>query len=133
MVSYPPSFVDEYSYSMPAYTSGLSATFNVVGTSAIFDGLSAVEGHSYAIFGWQAVFDTASDNDKGHLILKLTCNLGTCAGLMHCSDDDNTVVMLPQPLRLPSGSGVYRVTVANKLKSGTSIHLNVFYALVPDR
>ena len=134
-MSYPPApaFIREYAYAMPAYTSGLSATFGGVGTSAIFDGLSAVEGHSYAIFGWLAVYDGANDNDKGHVVLKITCSLGTCAGLMHGSDDDNTVVMLPQPLRLPSGSGVYRVTVANAMKSGTKLHLNVFYALVPDR
>jgi hypothetical protein len=133
MASYPPAFVDEYFYAMPGYMSGVSGTFGAVGASAIFDALSGVENHSYAIFGWQAVFDGVNDNDKGHLILKLTCNLGTCAGLMHCSDDDNTVVMLPQPLRLPSGSGVYWVTVSNQIKAGTGIHLNVFYSLVPDR
>ncbi len=129
----PPAFAKEYAYAMPAYVSATSATLGVVDSSAIFDALSGVENHSYVIYGWQGVFNGANDNDKGHVILKITCSLGTCAGLLHCSDDDNTVVMLPQPIRLPSGSGVYRVTVSNAIKSGTGVHLNVFYSLLPDR
>jgi len=28
-------------------------------------------------------------------------------GMMHASDDDNTTVMLPQPIILPEGSSLY--------------------------
>ena len=133
MTSYPPAFVDEFSYARPSVFSGTSATSPAVGVSGIYDGLSGVEGYSYVIFGWQGFYYSKQTNDKGNYLIQISCNLGTCAGLIYCRTASANITMLPQPLKLPSGSGVYRKTILKDMKADDSFYTNIFYTLVPDR
>ena len=124
-----PVLVKEAAYAQASYVSGTAATFGSVGASAIYDALSGVEGHFYVIHGWQAYYH-ADSSTKGHLMLQLTCSSGICTALMFCGTGENGIVQLAQPIKFPTGSGVYRRTGINDVTSGDEVHTNIFYSLI---
>ena len=126
-----PVWQREFSYAETAFFSGTDATFSAVGLSGLFDELSGVANHYYVIWGWQSVY-IATATDKRHLILELEDEDNKRLGLLHASDDDNTVVMLPQPIRLKTGSGVYWEVLDEEMSSGDSALHEIFYTLVKE-
>ena len=126
-----PAWHREYAYAEAAFFSGTESTFSAVGLSGLFDDLSGVAGHYYVIWGWQSVY-VATTTTKTHLILELEDEDNKRLGLFHSSDDDNTVVMLPQPIRLKTGSGVYWEVLDTDMGTGDSAFHEVFYTLVKE-
>lgn len=124
-----PVWQREYSYAEGAFFSGTEAAFSAVGVSGLYNDLSGVEGHYYVIWGWQSVY-IATATQKTHLVLELEDEDSKRLGLMHASDDDNTVVMLPQPLRMKTGSGVYWEVLSTDMVNGDHAFHEVFYSLV---
>ena len=124
-----PVWQREYCYAEGAFFSGTDSTFSATGVSGLFDDLSGIEDHYYVIWGWQSVY-IATSTEKKHLILELEDEDNKRLGLMHASDDDNTVVMLPQPLRMKTGSGVYWEVLDTDMGNGDSALHEVFYTLV---
>ena len=124
-----PVWQKEFSYAEGAFFSGTENTFSAVGVSGLYNDLSGVEDHYYVIWGWQSVY-IATATQKTHLVLELEDEDGKRLGLMHASDDDNTVVMLPQPLRMKTGSGVYWEVLSTDMVNGDHAFHEVFYSLV---
>ena len=124
-----PVWQKEFSYAEGSFFSGTDSTFSATGVSGLFDDLSGIEDHYYVIWGWQSVY-IATSTEKKHLILELEDEDNKRLGLMHASDDDNTVVMLPQPLRMKTGSGVYWEVLDTDMGNGDSALHEVFYTLV---
>jgi hypothetical protein len=124
-----PVWQREYSYAEGAFFSGDDGTFSATGVSGLFDDLSGIEDHYYVIWGWQSVY-IATATEKKHLILELEDEDNKRIGLMHASDDDNTVVMLPQPIRMKTGSGVYWEVLDTDMGNGDSALHEVFYSIV---
>jgi hypothetical protein len=124
-----PVWQREYSYAEGAFFSGTDSTFSANGMSGLFDDLSGIEDHYYVIWGWQSVY-IATATEKKHLILELEDEDNKRIGLMHASDDDNTVVMLPQPIRMKTGSGVYWEVLDTDMGNGDSALHEVFYSIV---
>ena len=124
-----PAWQREYCFAEGAFFSGDDGTFSANGVSGLVDGLSGVEGHYYVIWGWQSVY-VATTTDKKHLVIELEDEDNKRIGLMHASDDDNTVVMLPQPIRMKTGSGVYWEVLDTDMGNGDSAFHEVFYSLI---
>lgn len=124
-----PVWQKEYSYAEGAFFSGTDSTFSANGVSGLFDNLSGIEDHYYVIWGWQSVY-IATTTDKKHLVIELEDEDSKRIGLMHASDDDNTVVMLPQPMRMKTGSGVYWEVLDTDMGNGDSVFHEVFYSIV---
>ena len=124
-----PVWQKEYSYAEGAFFSGTDSTFSANGVSGLFDDLSGIEDHYYVIWGWQSVY-IATTTEKKHLVIELEDEDNKRLGLMHASDDDNTVVMLPQPLRMKTGSGVYWEVLDTDMGNGDSAFHEVFYSIV---
>ena len=53
-------------------------------------------------------------------------------GIMHGSTEDNTVVMLPQPLKMKTGSGVYWEVLDADMGESDVAHHEIFYTLVKE-
>ena len=124
-----PAWHREFAYAEAAYFSGTDDTFSAIGLSGLFDDLSGVADHYYVIWGWQSVY-IATSTDKKHLIIELEDEDNKRLGLLHASDDDNTVVMLPQPIRLKTGSGVYWEVLDTDMQTNDSALHEVYYTLV---
>jgi hypothetical protein len=124
-----PVWQREFSYAEGAFFSGTEDTFSAVGASGLFNDLSGVEDHYYVLWGWQSVY-IATATQKTHLVLELEDEDGKRIGLMHASDDDNTVVMLPQPIRMKTGSGVYWEVLSTDMINGDQAFHEIFYSLV---
>lgn len=95
----------EVSYAKPVFFSGTDATFSAIDLSGlIYEG---DEKYSIIIWGWQSIYVASSSSAKGHMVLSMVTENNGVHGMMHASDDDNTTVMLPQPIILPEGSSLY--------------------------
>ena len=126
-----PAWHREYAYAEAAFFSGTDDTFSAIGLSGLFDDLSGVADHYYVVWGWQSVY-IATSTDKRHVILELEDEDNKRLGILHASDDDNTVVMLPQPIRLKTGSGIYWEVLDTAMSNGDSALHEVFYTLVKE-
>lgn len=126
-----PAWQKERCFAEGAFFSGTDSTFSANGVSGLFDDLSGIEGHYYVIWGWQSVY-IATTTDKKHLVIELEDEDNKRIGLMHASDDDNTVVMLPQPIRMKTGSGVYWEVLDTDMGNGDSVFHEVFYSIVKE-
>jgi len=124
-----PVWQKEFSYAEGAFFSGDGGTFSANGVSGLFNDLSGIEDHYYVIWGWQSVY-VADSTQKRHLILELEDEDNKRLGLMHSKSDDNTVVMLPQPMRMKTGSGVYWEVLDTDMSNGDTALHEVFYSLV---
>ena len=124
-----PAWQREFAYAESAYFSGTDDAFSAVGLSGLFDDLSGVADHYYVVWGWQSVY-IATTTNKRHLVLELEDEDSKRLGILHASDNDNTVVMLPQPIRLKTGSGVYWEVLDTEMSSGDSALHEVYYTLV---
>lgn len=124
-----PVWQREFSYAEGAFFSGTDSTFSANGVSGLFNDLSGIEDHYYVIWGWQSVY-IATTTDKKHLVIELEDEDNKRIGLMHASDDDNTVVMLPQPIRMKTGSGVYWEVLDTDMGNGDGVFHEVFYSIV---
>ena len=124
-----PAWHREYAYAEAAFFSGTDSTFSATGLSGLFDDLSGVADHYYVVWGWQSVY-IATSTTRRHLIIELEDEDNKRLGILHASDDDNTVVMLPQPIRLKTGSGVYWEVLDTDMSENDSALHEVFYTLV---
>ena len=126
-----PAFQKEYVYASVAAFSGNGVTLSAVGASAIYDALVAVPNHSYIVYGWQCVFVcSGSGSHKGHIAMKMSSTDGVCKGLLHASDDQNSVVMLPQPIMFDESSEIIYTVIDASLAADDYIFSNLFYGLV---
>jgi hypothetical protein len=126
-----PAWHREFAYAEASFFSGTADDFSAVGLSGLYNDLSGVADHYYVIWGWQSAYVFKSGSGKKHLILELEDEDGKRVGIMHGSSDDNTAIMLPQPLRLKTGSGVYWEVLDTDM-SGDSIVNEVYYTLVKE-
>lgn len=123
-----PAAQREWAYSISCDFSGNAMT----GTGALsaFDGATAdgasaiIEAapspdHAIILWGWQAVYIAGGNTAKGHLIGMLTDGNGTSKGVVHAADDDNTVVMLPQPTKVPKGRDLIFQVVNSTMNTGS--------------
>jgi len=123
-----PSFVKEYAFSKSAFVSGTASDFSAVGVSAVFDGLSGVDNHSYIIWGWQGAFTASGGGSgKGHLVLALQPDSNSCKGILHASDDVNGVVILTQPMKFPEGESVIWSVLDSTLNTDDAVYANLWY------
>lgn len=143
-----PAAQREWAYSISNDFSGNAMTDT--GTLSAFDGATAdgasailVAGspdHAIIVWGWQAVYIAGGNSVKGHIVGMLTDGNGTSKGIVHASDDDNTVVMLPQPTKVPTGRNLIFQVVNSTMNTGSGsnaadtaiieIYYNIVY--VPD-
>jgi len=126
-----PVWQREFSYAEAAFFSGTATTFSANGVSGLFGDLSGIANHYYVIWGWQSVY-IANATEKKHLILELENENNKRLGLLHASDDDNTVVMLPQPIRMKTGSGVYWEVLDTDMSNDDSALHEIFYSVVKE-
>lgn len=118
----------DVSYAKPLFFSGTDDDFSAVNLSGQL--LEGQPKFSLIIWGWQSVYIPSSSSAKGHLVLGLTTEVNGFHGMLHASDDDNTTVMLPQPIILPEGKGLYwRVLDAGMSNSDLSYH-EVYYTCI---
>ena len=123
----------EFAYAEGAYFSGTDDTFSAVGLSGLFDDLSGVPEHYYVIWGWQTGYVPASIFvQRGHVLLEIEDEDKKRLGMLHGSTSDNTVVMLPQPIRLKTGSGVYWEVLDPGMGTNDEAHHEIFYTLVKE-
>lgn len=126
-----PVWQKECAYAESGFFSGTDNTFSATGVSGLFGDLSGVADHYYVVWGWQSVYIVTS-TEKRHLILELEDEDNKRLGILHASDDDNTVVMLPQPIRLKTGSGVYWEVLDTDMGNSDSALHEIFYTLVKE-
>lgn len=127
-----PEVLKNKEYAESAFFSGTDADFSAVGTSALLDNLSGVEGYHYVIWGWTAFYVASSGSTKRHVTLEIEDDSAKRVGILHGDSDTSTIVMLPQPLRFPKGSAVnYRVVDTN-MDSSDKLYGEVYYSLVRD-
>jgi hypothetical protein len=125
-----PVWQKENEYSESSYVSGTDDTF-LTGASAVYGDLVAQQDHYYVIWGWQAVYiEATSQVGLHHLVLKLMDEDHTCKGLVHASNNDNTVVMLPQPSKVKTGSALYWESLDEAMGQGDTVHIDLFYSVV---
>jgi hypothetical protein len=127
-----PVWQREFSYAESAYFSGTDDDFSAIGMSGLFDDLSGVAGHYYVLWGWQSLYVESAGGTIHHLALEIEDEDKNRRGIMHCSNDDNTVVMLPQPIRLKTGSGVYWEVLDASMSNSDIAHHEIFYSLVKE-
>jgi hypothetical protein len=136
-----PAFQKEWSYTTPFQFSGNAVTntgffsattagsYGENGTSAV---VLASKGpkYSFIVWGWQGVYIAGSGSSKGQVIVKIANNLNSSHGLVHFSDDDNTVVNLSQPTRLQPGEDIiFKVLDSDMGTSDTGI-IEIYYSII---
>jgi len=136
-----PAFQKEWSYTTPFQFSGNATTATGFFSSTIAgsygeNGASAVmvespgPKYSFIIWGWQGVYIGGSGNNKGHVVVKITNPTNSSHGLVHFSDDDNTVVHLSQPTRLQPGEDIiFKVLDSDMNATDTGI-IELYYSVV---
>ena len=136
-----PAFQKEWSYTTPFLFSGnatnLTGFFSsTIGASYGENGASAVvleslgPKYSFIIWGWQGVYVAGSGNNKGHVIVKIANNDNSSHGLVHFSDDDNTVVNLSQPTRLQPGEDVIFKVLDSDMNATDAGIIELYYSII---
>ena len=136
-----PAFQKEWSYTTPLQFSGNAVTATGFFSATIAgsygeNGASAVvkaspgPKYSFIIWGWQGVYIAGSGNSKGQVIVKIANNDNSSHGLVHFSDDDNTVVNLSQPTRMQPGEDIiFKVLDSDMGTSDTGI-IEIYYSVI---
>lgn len=125
-----PEVLRNKEYAESAFFSGTAADLSAVGTSALLDGLSGVEGYHYVIWGWTGFYIASSSASKRHITLELENDSAKRVGLLHGDSDSSTTVMLPQPLRFPTGSAVNYEVIDSNMNGSDKLYGEVYYSLV---
>ena len=127
-----PEVLRNKEYAEGAFFSGTATDFSAIGTSALLDGLSGVEGYHYIIWGWTGFYIASSSSTKKHITLELEDDSAKRVGLLHGDSNSSTIVMLPQPLRFPTGSAVNYEVVDTNMDASDKLYGEVYYSLVRD-
>jgi len=136
-----PAFQKEWSYTTPFLFSGNAATATgffsaTIAASYGENGASAVvleslgPKYSFIIWGWQGVYIAGSGSSKGHVIVKIANNLNSSHGLVHFSDDDNTVVNLSQPTRLQPGEDIIFKVLDSDMNATDAGIIELYYSII---
>ena len=118
----------DVSYATPAFFSGTDDDFSALNLSG-----QIVEGQpkfSIIIWGWQSVYVASSSSAKGHVVLGLTGSSNGFHGMLHASDDDNTTAMLPQPIIMPEGEGLYWRVLDAGMSNNDQAFNEVYYTKI---
>ena len=133
-----PAFQAEWTYTTPFQFSANSAnntgffsagSFGENGPSSIVVASPGPK-HSFVLWGWQGVYIAGSGNNKGHAIVKIANDLNSSHGLVHFSDDDNTVVNLTQPTRLQPGENIIFKVLDSDMNTSDSGIIELYYSIV---
>jgi hypothetical protein len=129
-----PAFQKEWSYTTPFQFSGNSVNGKGFFSSTIAasygeNGTSAVVLESPGP-KWQGVYVGGSGNNKGHVIVKIANNLNSSHGLVHFSDDDNTVVNLSQPTRMQPGEDIIFKVLNSVMNATDSGIIELYYSVL---
>jgi hypothetical protein len=136
-----PAFQKEWTYTTPFQFSGNAVTdegFFSATTAGSYgeNGASAVviespgPKHSFIIWGWQGIYIAGAGNNKGHAIVKIANNVNSSHGLVHFSDDDNTVVNLTQPTRLQPGEDIIFKVLDSDMGTADSGIIELYYSVI---
>ena len=86
--------------------------------------------HSFIIWGWQGIYIAGAGNNKGHAIVKIANNVNSSHGLVHFSDDDNTVVNLTQPTRLQPGEDIIFKVLDSDMNASDAGIIELYYSVI---
>lgn len=86
--------------------------------------------YSFIIWGWQGVYIAVAGANKGHTVIKIANNSNSSYGLIHFSDDDNTVVNLSQPVRLQPGEDIIFKVMDSDMNATDSGIIELFYSVI---
>lgn len=125
-----PEVLRNNQYAESAFFSGAAADFSAVGTSALLDDLSGVEGYHYIIWGWQSVYIRNTGSSFKHVTLEMKDDTGKGEGLIHGVSNNVTNTMLPQPLRFPTGSAVNYEVIESSIDGSDTVYGEVYYSLI---
>ena len=136
-----PAFQKEWSYTTPFQFSGNSVNGKGFFSSTIAasygeNGASAVvlespgPKYSFVIWGWQGVYIGGSGNNKAHVIVKIANNANSSHGLVHFSDDDNTVVNLSQPTRMQPGEDIIFKVLNSVMNATDTGIIELYYSVI---
>lgn len=136
-----PAFQKEWSYSTPIQFSGnatnvtgffsstIAATYGENGASAVLVE-SLGPKYSFILWGWQGIYIGGSGNNKGHVVVKIANNDNSSHGIIHFSDDDNTVVTLSQPTRLQPGEDIILKVLNSKMNATDTGIIELYYSVI---
>ena len=136
-----PAFQKEWSYTTPFQFSGnsvngkgffsstIAASYGENGTSAVVLESPGPK-YSFVIWGWQGVYIGGSGNNKAHVIVKIANNANSSHGLVHFSDDDNTVVNLSQPTRMQPGEDIIFKVLNSVMNATDTGIIELYYSVI---
>jgi hypothetical protein len=136
-----PAFQKEWTYTTPFLFSGnavnitgffsatIPATYGENGASAVVLESPGTK-YSFIIWGWQGVYIAGSGNNKGHAVVKIANNANSSHGLVHFSDDDNTVVNLSQPTRFQPGEDIIFKVLDSDMKTTDTGIIELYYSVI---
>jgi len=136
-----PAFQKEWSYTTPFQFSGnavnikgffsatIAATYGENGASAVVLESPGPK-YSFVIWGWQGVYIGGSGNNKAHVIVKIANNANSSHGLVHFSDDDNTVVNLSQPTRMQPGEDIIFKVLNSVMNATDTGIIELYYSVI---
>ena len=136
-----PAFQKEWSYTTPIQFSGnavtatgffsatIPASYGENGASAVVVASPGPK-YSFIIWGWQGIYIAGSGSSKGQVIVKIANNLNSSHGLVHFSDDDNTVVNLSQPTRLQPGEDIIFKVLNSSMNATDTGIIEIYYSIV---
>lgn len=136
-----PAFQKEWSYTTPLQFSGnavtatgffsatIAGSYGENGTSAVIVASPGPK-YSFIIWGWQGVYIGGSGNNKAHTIVKITNPTNSSHGLVHFSDDDNTVVNLSQPTRLQPGEDIIFKVLNSTMNTTDAGIVELYYSVI---
>ena len=136
-----PAFQKEWSYTTPIQFSGNAATntgfFSATAAASYGEnGASAVvvespgSKYSFILWGWQGVYIAGTGSSKGHAIVKIADPTNSSHGLVHFSDDDNTVVNLSQPTRLQPGEDIIFKVLDSDMGAADAGIIELYYSVI---
>ena len=136
-----PAFQKEWNYATPFQFSGnattatgffsatIGPTYGENGTSAVMIA-SPGSKYSFIIWGWQGIYIGGSGNNKAHVVVKIASNDNSSYGLVHFSDDDNTVVHLSQPTRLQPGEDIIFKVLNSSMNATDTGIIELYYSVI---
>lgn len=122
------AILSEHAFADTAFLSATGAVLSAT-ASGIFDGLSAVEGRSYVIFGWGgAIAETSTDHT--HAIFQIVDEDGKHHVVAHTATEENGQHQLRQPIKIKTGSPVIYRVLDSPAKSGDIVYFDLYYTLL---
>ena len=122
------AILSEHAFSDTAFLSATGATLSAT-ASGIFDGLTAVEGKSYVIFGWGGAI-AESSSDHTHAIFQVVDEDSKHHFVAHTSTEENGQHQLRQPIKVKAGSPVIYKVLDSPSKSGDIVYFDIYYTLL---